>query len=191
VWLNSGASKRRTDWLPKCSPTVAATQLSWLSGNHYWCYRTIALAVPARSRLASDQSRDGHNLRTFGRDVSPPRIIFASSHDQTRLGRRPNESRESRNATRATSPHYLKCSIRAITLPRLCAPKITTPDINRIQSGSRHFCAAGTFCTRFRHDDAARGIRAISGNVFHRQDETTSYAICRGRFDRRRKPPMR
>ena len=136
-------------------------------------------------------SRDGHNLRTFGRDVSPPRIIFASSHDRTRLGKRPTGPRESRNAIRATSPHYLKCSIRAIALPRLCAPKITTPDINRIQSGSRHFCAAGTFCTRFRHDDAARDIRAISGNVFHTQDETTSCAICRGRFDRRRKPPMR
>ena len=135
------------------------------------------------------ESRDRHNLRTFGRDVSPPRIIFADG--QTRLVRRPSGSRESRNAIRATSPHYLKCSIRAIALPRLCAPKITTPDINRIQRGSRHFCAAGTFCTRFRHDDAARDTRAISGNVFHRQDETTSYAICRGRFDRRRKPPMR
>lgn len=34
---------------------------------------------------------------------------------------------------------------------RLQVAKITTPDINRVRSRSRHFCAAGTFRTRFRH----------------------------------------
>jgi hypothetical protein len=31
------------------------------------------------------------------------------------------------------------------------ASHAATPDINRVRKGSRHFCAAGTFCARFRH----------------------------------------
>ena len=51
-------------------------------------------------------------------------------------------------------------SDRPIAMPRLRAPKVTAPDIYRVRKGSRHFCAAGTFCASFRHVRAARDTRS-------------------------------
>jgi hypothetical protein len=52
-------------------------------------------------------------------------------------------------------------------VPRPRAPKIPSPDINRTRRRSRH--AVGTFCTRFRHDDAVSEMRTTVDVSFIRK----------------------
>ena len=65
-------------------------------------------------------------------------------------------------------------------------PEVTTPDINRVRKGSRHFCAAGTFCALFSsRDDASRHARrrrtclsyARQNNVVRNLSQTLSIAV--------------
>jgi hypothetical protein len=101
----------------------------------------------------------------------------APGPSQPERARAANFSADSQSAIRITSLQQLiarsPCAMRA--------PKIKPPDINRARNGSRHFCAAGTFCASFRHARVRAATRADSGVIFHTQDRTTSYAICRRR----------
>ena len=148
------AKKRRKQGvggrLTKCSFTVAVTQQSWRDGNHYsFGFIEPAPAAPSGCRFREPAPRP---VTTSGRPIEKiPRCRFASPHrlGQTEsAGASPRIAKrdlESQDAIRTASPQ------RMIVRSRLRAPKITTPDINRVRSRSRHFCAAGTFCTSFRH----------------------------------------
>jgi hypothetical protein len=72
-----------------------------------------------------------HNLRVFGGDVAPSRILFDSSHPATGLGERPSGLRISRDATRATPALHFKRSIRAIVLAATLRAENYDADINR------------------------------------------------------------
>jgi hypothetical protein len=91
--------------------------------------------------------------------------------------------RESQSAIRTTS---LQQSIFRFALRAMRASKVTTPDINRVRKGSRHFCAAGTFCARFRHAMIQRDARATAGSSFIRKTEQRRAQFVAEVFDRRR-----
>jgi hypothetical protein len=88
--------------------------------------------------------------------------------------------RESQSAIRTTSLQQL---IFRFALRAMRASKVTTPDINRVRKGSRHFCAAGTFCARFRH---AMMRTPTAGSSFIRKTEQRRAQFVAEVFDRRR-----
>jgi hypothetical protein len=92
--------------------------------------------------------------------------------------------RESQRAIRTTSLQQL---IFRFALRAMRTSKVTTPDINRVRKGSRHFCAAGTFCARFRHAMIQPATRApTAGLSFIRKTEQRRAQFVAEVFDRRR-----
>jgi hypothetical protein len=104
---------------------------------------------------------------------------FASHHRVTNRFA-DTRRRESQSAIRIISLQHL---IVRFPLPAMRAPKITPPDINRVRKGSRHFCAAGTFCARFRH---AIMRTPTAGSSFIRKTEQRRAQFVAEVFDRRR-----
>ena len=80
------------------------------------------------------------------------------------------------------SNHIPAASDRSIPPECDARTENTPPDINRVRKGSRHFCAAGTFCARFRHAMMQPAPRAPTADSSFIQGRTTSCAICRRRF---------
>jgi hypothetical protein len=64
------------------------------------------------------------------------------------------------------------------------APKITTPDIERIRSDRVIFVRPAHFAPAFVTRGRGHHARAAGGSIVHMPDETTAYAICRKDFDR-------
>jgi len=159
VWLNSGASKRRAAPLTKCSLTVAVTQQSWRNGNLYPFDRADSAAAADRPCFRVTRSR-AYNLT---RSIQLERSI----HKLHQFG--------------------ITARRRAAGLDLAGHARVDTCSAGRqpCSRRSRHFCAAGTFCTRFRHARNACHACAVGRTIVHRRDETTLYAICRRRFDRR------
>ena len=147
-----GVAKKRRKQEPagrltKCSSTVAVTQQSWPGGNHYsGLFEAAALPLGQASLSESPGPSTDHNLRAIDSEVSPTRELpRASSRDQTEFSNAPR-CRELRQAQFARHLQRLIFDRR-----HDARTEVTTPDINRVRKGSRHFCAAGTFCARFRH----------------------------------------
>jgi hypothetical protein len=88
--------------------------------------------------------------------------------------------RESQSAIRTAS---LQQSIFRFALRAVRASQVTTPDINRVRKGSRHFCAAGTFCACFRH---AIMRTPTAGSSFIRTTEQRRAQFVAEVFDRGR-----
>ncbi len=70
-----------------------------------------------------------------------------------------------------------------LSIPPLRTPKITSHAMHGVRKGSRHFCAAGTFCASFRHAMMRLATCAPSALVIHMRERTTRYAICRRCLD--------
>ena len=159
--------------LAKCSPTVAVTQQSWRSGNHYLgLFRAAALPGPA---VGSPVPPIGHNMGHRQRRFSNARI---ASH-----GYRATDGNSAglRVARIAQHDSHDICSAN-LSIAAIAHSDVRAANVHRARNGSRHFCAAGTFCASFRHamtPSATCVPRAESPFI---QGRTTSCATCRRRF---------
>jgi hypothetical protein len=74
-----------------------------------------------------------------------------------------------------------------LSITTIAHAEVTTSDINRVRKGSRHFCAAGTFCARFRHAMMQPATRTpTAGSSFIRTTEQRRAQFVAEVFDRRR-----
>jgi hypothetical protein len=126
--------------LTKCSLTVAVSQQSWPDGNLYLgdpILPASAASIP-RARAATL-----HNLSATERKFLP-RIRLASSRDQ-QICRHASPRIAKRDSNHI--PAAVDLSIRPVLAMR--ASQVTTPDINRVRNGSRHFCGPALFARVF------------------------------------------
>ena len=133
--------------LTKCSLTVAVTQQSWRDGNHYLGLFGAA-ALPAPASLAVGKSGAAHRSQSGNRLTGRSPTRESPRTDVTlpdRIQQRPARYRESQ----LHDSHDI-CSARS-SITAIAHSEVTTSNIHRVRNGSRHFCAAGTFCASFRH----------------------------------------
>ena len=183
MWLKSGASKRRTGRLTKCSSTVAVTQQSWPGSNLY-----LGLSNPPPAArfdnppFRAPASPIGHNLRAIAREISPPRIRLAIA-SQTDLPTHVAENRKAQFESHC-------CSSRSFDRPA-CATRTesATSDIDRIRAIASFLCGRHFLRAFSSRDDAACGTHADSGLIFHahiRKTEQRRTQFVADVFDRRR-----
>ena len=163
--------------LAKCSPTVAVTQQSWRSGNHYLdLFRAAALPVPGKLRRrkasAADRSQYGQSTTSF----SNGRIAADGVRATDGNSARPARCRESHNTIRTTF------AAPDLSIAAIARSEATAANFYRARNGSRHFCAAGTFCASFRHAMTLSATCAPRADSSFIQGRTTSCATCRRRF---------
>src|SRR3954470_140533 len=140
-----GVAKKRREQeagvgLAKCSLTVAVSQQSCPDGNLYLgrsdltCLHGLDSERPSRG--PSQPERDREEISSAD-SPSHHRVTnrFADTH-----------RRESQSSFRTTS---LRQSIFRFALRAMRASKVTTPDINRVRNGSRHFCGPALFALVF------------------------------------------
>ena len=177
MWLKSGASKRQAGRLTKCSFTVAGTQQSWRDGNLSLGWLNPATLPASLASISRVRAASRHNLSAIKKESSPadsPRIIARPTDCR-------HDRRESQSAIRTTSLQQL---IFRFPLRAMRAPKVTTPDINHVRKGSRHFCAAGTFCASFRHAKRPATPAPTADLSFIRKTEQHRAQFVAGVFDR-------
>ena len=167
MWLNSGAGKWWAVQLTKCSVTVAVSQHSWRSGNHR------LLVVDPACCLARLETC----LRTsLG---AKPRHENRSSIER--------QERVLPSGGQHDSPSLIAWGPRFPTVTRGYSRHVTTLGAPAVRKGSRHFCAAGTFCARFRHAMMQATTRAQSAKQsFIRKTKQRRTQFVADVFDRRR-----
>ena len=120
------------------------------------------------ARPVTTSARSSENFSCAIR-LAPSRDQLIRRHASPRIAKR-------------NSNHIPAASDRSIRPACDARTEVTPPDINRVRNGSRHFCAAGTFCARFRHAMTQPATRAPTADSSFIQGRTTSCAICRRRF---------
>jgi len=166
--------------LAKCSPTVAGTQQSWRGSNHYLDLFGAA-TPPASANLAVGKSGAAHRSqcgRSTAAFLQRENRLAGISRNQMGISKG-LRYRESHNAIRSTvaAPDL---SIAAIS--HLDATMSDIHHVRNVLNGSRHFCAAGTFCASFRHAMRQPTTCAPRAELLFMQVRTTSCAICRRGF---------
>ena len=93
--------------------------------------------------------------------------------------------------TRGETTRFAPAIVQSLGSSHANSCKLQRLTSNVFERGSRHFCAAGTFCASSRHaTNTYHGTRRTpASSISH--DRTTPYAIYRRRFDRWRNAQMR
>ncbi len=181
-----GVAKKRRKQEPgvrtaKCSTTVATTQQSWRRGNHFQCLsRRQPLAFSDWKIAECHCCLTTHNLKAIIRMIAPLFRVHAGIGEHQPP---PNHARwDDTNSRPQTlrSPggdHADNCKLQRLTS-------------NVFEGGSRHFCAAGTFCARFRHATTKPRTQRVRAVVKRPPQpslislyRTMPYAIYRRQFD--------
>ena len=138
---------------------------------------------PPRVDFAVGRVRGRQPITTRGRsttEFSNVRSTRTSSRDQTEFR---NGPRDAENRTTRLARHF---AAPDLSIAAIAHSEGTTPDI-RVRKGSRHFCAAGTFCARFRHAMMQATTRAQSAKQsFIRKTKQRRTQFVADVFDRRR-----
>jgi len=141
--------------------------------------RCCNAASIGQSRRRKVRCRPSVTMRAIDSGVSPARDRLAGiSRNQMGISKG-LRYRESHNAIRSTvaAPDL---SIAAIS--HLDATMSDIHHVRNVLNGSRHFCAAGTFCASFRHAMRQPTTCAPRAELLFMQVRTTSCAICRRGF---------